>query len=493
MAYSSARPSYVKKSWAKPAIVKEPRAIKQWSQYQKAIFNEIANGSGNLHIEAFAGAAKTSTLCEGFYYVPKGKSCLMCAFNKSIQVELEKRATDTVSVKTLHSIGYAACRKAFPRIGQPDNKKLEGYIKAERGDEPETFEVRGNLAKAVSLCKGYLAESYDEIDQIMDKHDVDTCDDSRENFIASVIKIMQACKADTSRIDFDDMIWLPNVLNLKLDKYDFVFIDEAQDLNIAQINLALNSCTKTGRIISCGDRNQAIYGFRGADSNAIQNIIDRCNSKVLPLSVTYRCAKSIVELAKTIVPEIEHAPNAVEGSVSNIGENQLENLIKPGDFLISRINAPLLKWCLQLLKANTPANILVRDLGKTLLSMIKKSGAKDVESFLSWLDKWRDVEVERLVKAKRDSSVIEDKVECFRVLCEGTKSLSDVKDNIERLFYDGDDKNRVLLSSTHKIKGMEADNVFMLSSTYRPNKGKEEANLYYVGVSRAKTNLYMVS
>src|ERR1700722_1305373 len=105
---------------------------------------------------------------------------------------------------------------------------------------------------------------------------------------------MQACKKDTSRVDFDDMIWIPNVLNLPLNTYDYVFIDEAQDLNIAQINLALNSCAKGGRIISCGDSNQAIYSFRGADSNAVNNIIERCQSKTFPLSVTYRCAKSIV-------------------------------------------------------------------------------------------------------------------------------------------------------------------------------------------------------
>lgn len=492
MALSGANRSY-KKPWSKPAIVKQPRIERAWSAYQKDIFADIAKGSGNTHVSALAGTGKTSTIVEGFYHIPGGKSTLMCAFNKSIQTELETRAPNGVEVKTLHSLGYAACRKAFPKIGKPDNDKLDGYIKAEKGTEPETTELRHHLAKAVSLCKGYLAATPEEIDPILDRHEVDICTDKREDFIASIIKVMAACKKDTSRVDFDDMIWMPNVLGLNLYQHDMVMIDEAQDLNIAQINLALNSCRANGRIVSVGDVNQAIYGFRGADSNAIQNIIDRCKSKSLPLNVTYRCAKAIVALANTIVPELEAAPSAEEGLVDYIGESQIESLAKPGDFILSRVNAPLLKWCLNLLKAGIPANIQGRDIGATLIAMIKKSKAKNVDSFLDWLNNWRELEVERLFKAKRDTSLIEDKCECFRVLCEGTKSLDDVKNNIDRLFRDGDDKDRVILSSTHKAKGLERDRVFMLSKTYRAGKTQEESNLYYVAVTRAKHTLFMVS
>lgn len=489
MAYGK---TYPKKSWAKPAVVKQPRAVRAWSNYQQDIFADIAKGEGNTQVDALAGTGKTSTICEGFYYVPGGKTSLMCAFNKSIQTELETRAPDGVTVLTLHSLGYRACRKAFPRIGQPDKYKLDGYIEAEKGKDPETFDLRNNLAKAVSLCKGYLAERPEDIDPILDRHDVDTCGESREGFITSVLKVMNATKKDTNRVDFDDMIWFPNVHSLPLDKHGMVFIDEAQDLNLAQINLALNSVRADGRIISVGDEHQAIYGFRGADSNAIQNIVDRMQSKRMPLSVTYRCAKSIVELARTLVPALEAAPNAEEGTVSHIGEHKLEELVRPGDFILSRVNAPLIKWCLTLLKAHIPANIQGRDLGKGFVALIKKSKAKDVDGFLDWLRDYREMEVDRMVKAKRDSSVVEDKVECLMTLCEGTKCLADVKDNIDKLFHDGDEKDRVILSSTHKAKGLERDRVFMLRDTYRPHKGTEEANLTYVAYTRAKKELYLV-
>ena len=488
--------TYKSKVWTKPVIVKQPRVERVWSSYQKDIFSDIANGEGNTQVDALAGTGKTSTIVEGFYYIPKGESALMCAFNKKIQEELETRAPNGVEVKTLHSLGFAACKRAFPSmVSRPDDKgdKLDGFIRADRGDESETYELRSNIAKAVGLCKGYLAHTSSEIDPVLDRHDVDICNETRESFIESVIKIMDACKKDTSRADFDDMIWLPNVHGLKLNQYGRVFIDEAQDLNLAQINLALNSCAKGGRILSVGDKFQAIYGFRGADSNAIQNIVDRLHSKRMPLSVTYRCAKAIVNLAKTLVPEIEAAPNAEEGLVQNIVENQLENMVKPGDFILSRVNAPLIKWCLQLLKARIPANIQGRDMGKSLTSLLKKSKAKNVDTFLGWLHDYAEVEVERMVKAKRDPSVIQDKVECLQVLCEGIRTLDEVKDNIDKLFDDKDDKNKVILSSTHKAKGLERDRVFMLRDTYRPHKGQEEANLTYVAYTRARHSLYLVS
>lgn len=481
------------KTQPKAVPQKQERVIRNWSAYQQDLFADIANGVGNTQVDALAGSGKTSSIVEGFYHMKSSLTALMVAFNKSIQVELSSRAPSMVTVSTLHSLGYKACRNAFPKLGKPDDTKLLGYIKAEVGDGEETYDLRESLRKAVSLAKGYLADSYEDIDPILDRHGVDLDTESRESFIVKVQKIMKACKNDVHRIDFDDMIWFPNVHGLKLETYDMVFVDEAQDLNIAQINLALNSCKKNGRIISVGDEHQAIYGFRGADSNAIQNIVDRCNSKRLPLSVTYRCATSIVDLAKTLVPNLEAAPGAEQGLVSDLGEKEMEQLVKPGDFILSRTNAPLIKWCLALLKARVRANIQGKDMGKNLLSMLKKSNASNVVEFMGWLEEWKNAEIERLTALKRDSSLIQDKFDCFEILCEGTRSIKEIKHNIEDLFHDGDDKDRVMLSTTHKAKGLERDRVFMLTDTYKPGKNVEETNLTYVAYTRAKRELYLVS
>lgn len=132
-------------------------------------------------------------------------------------------------------------------------------------------------------------------------------------------------------------------------------------------------------------------------------------------------------------------------------------------------------------------------MGKNLMAMIKKSKATDVDMFLDWLNQYQEMEAARMIAAKRDPAVLYDKVECLQVLCEGTKTLGDVKNNIDKLFHDGDEKDRVILSSTHKAKGLERDRVFMLADTYRTGKTQEETNLTYVAYTRAKKELYLVS
>jgi len=489
MAYNKAY-----KPWVKPVIAKEPRQNRQWSTLQMDIFKDIASGEGHTQVDAYAGTGKTSTIVEGFYHIPAGTKSLMCAFASSIQKELERRAPDSVTVLTTHALGFRASKKVFSQVKKVDDKgeKLFGFIKAERGDEPETYEVRDSIAKAVALGKANLAETYADIDLIVDRHDIDTSSDSREAFITTVLKVMDGCKRDTARMDFDDMVWFPNVHNIPLEKYGHVLIDESQDFNPAQINLALNSCADGGRITSVGDERQSIYAFRGADSSAVQNIVTRLNAKRLPLSVTYRCAKSIVTLAQTIVPGLTAAPNAEEGLVSEISESKIEELVAPGDFILSRTNAPLLKWCLALLKAGMPANIKGRDMGKSLYAMIKKSKMKSVDSFLEWLSEYTALECERMVKAKRDPAVLQDKEECLRIICEGAKTLDEVNDNLDRLFKDVADENKIILSTTHRAKGLERNRCFVLMNTYKPGKNIEEDNLAYVAWTRAKRALYLV-
>ena len=78
------------------------------------------------------------------------------------------------------------------------------------------------------------------------------------------MKLLEQCTGtEDGCIDFDDMIWLPVVLDLPQRKFDRVFIDECQDLNRSQIELSLRAVKPDGRILAVGDPHQAIYSFRG--------------------------------------------------------------------------------------------------------------------------------------------------------------------------------------------------------------------------------------
>lgn len=478
----------------KKPIVKVPRQIRPWSSYQSAAIEAAKNYNGNIHIDAKAGSGKTATLVEMTFVIPT-TDILCCAFNKKIKEELDLRVKDGCTVKTMHAIGFAAM--AFALNGSPivDENKLLNHI--DRFVDPEleySAELKPSLKKAINFCKFNLAKTASDVENIILDYGIEIENDviSNENFISLVMKIMESCKSQRNVVDYADMIWLPIVLNLPLKKYQYVFIDEAQDLNKCQIEIALRSLKPCGKIISLGDENQAIYSFAGADSNSINNIVKRLNSKRMPLSICYRCPKKVIDLAKTIVPDIECAPNASEGSVNDIDENQIIDMVKPGDVILSRTNAKLVSWCMKLLKNKIPANIVGKDIGEGLLSLVKKSKAKDINELITYVDIWKGKECEKYAAREKDASHIVDKAECIITLAEECGSIEDLKKSIENLFSDKDEKNIVVLSSVHKFKGRENQNIFLLTSTLR-SSNQEEKNITYVAFTRSLQNMYLVS
>jgi DNA helicase II / ATP-dependent DNA helicase PcrA len=465
---------------------------RNWSDYQKNIFRDIAKNTDHTVVIARAGSGKTSTIVEGFKYIPKGKKTLMVAFNKSIADELKQRAPSYVDVMTLHSLGFRAIKQSFGEVVLEQDKAriiVSGLI----GDDYDLWELNQSICKAVSLCKGFLFDTPKGVEDLIDKFGIEIFDLTQEKFIDHVLKTLAICKSQKMVIDFDDMIWFPFVYRLNVGKFDVVFVDEAQDLNAAQIAMVMSAVKPGGRIIAVGDPAQSIYQFRGADSEAMPNFINKLKAKTLPLSVTYRCPKKVVKLAQEIVPDIEAHADSPDGEVIDLDTGDLLKTVSPGDFILSRTNAPLIKHCMALLKAGVPANIQGRDVGANLIYFIKKSKAKTVNAFIKYVNDWRDQEIERLLSHKKDTTICTDKAECLLNLCEGTLTIKDLKETIEKLFNDVDDNKKVILSTTHKAKGLERDRVFVLVNTYRKSgAGGEEDNLWYVAITRAKKQLYLV-
>jgi len=480
--------------WQAPVMETE----RTWSNFQQAIFRDVAEGEGHTVVLARAGTGKTTTIMEALKCIPSGLTTLVCAFNKSIEKELAARVQAAglpVEIKTLHAFGFRAIGRAFrPRLNEYKvrdilDQLVPGY---------ENREMRDELKRCVSLCKGNLIEidDLDGVDGICMDYGIDSGDrpEDRISFCKLVLKVMGLCARDTKTVDFDDMVWLPVVLGLNVWQFDRVFVDETQDLNAAQIELMLMAVKEGGRVCVVGDDRQAIYGFRGADSSAIPNLIRRLDAKTLPLSVTYRCARSIVALAQEIVPDFEAAPNAEDGDVINVNELDMIAGARAGDFILSRKNSPLVKHCLMLLSKGVPAAIQGRDVSAQLLKVVNKSKAKTIPALAEWLRAWQARECERMMNKNPDADVtrIVDTADCIDAICEGETSIASVVAKIQALFSDTDETRRVTLSSTHKAKGLERKRAWILADTYRPTCGGEEANLWYVAVTRAKSTLFIV-
>lgn len=478
----------------------KPNVKHIWSDYQKELFRSIAKYDGHIIVEALAGAAKTSSIVEGFKYVPKGKNSLVLAFNKIIQEELRSRAPSYIrDIMTFHSLGFRAIKQRFGNV-ELDDYKVINLVKDQLGKDTD-FDLITNIRDTVAFCKYGLVDIPDQIDNLIDRFGIDTCEMDRELFIKTVIKTLGLCKLQTNKIDFNDMCWMWYIYNLPLGQYDLCFIDERQDLNKSQLLMA-RKATKTngGRIIAVGDENQACYSWRYADTSIIDDLKRQDNCKVLPLPISYRCPKAIIALCKNWVPDIVCPDTAIEGEINDISINELYDKAKPGCFILSRTNAPMIKIAMSLIRRGIKANIRGRDIGKQLSYLIKKSKKKQIPAFLKWLDRWKEDEVSKLKEKNINTENVLDRHECLVNICDECSSLEEVIKKIDELFNDTDEKNIIILSTTHRAKGLERDDVFVLRWTYRLwldntdiiEKPNEEMNLAYISISRCRKRLFIV-
>ena len=244
-----------------------------------------------------------------------------------------------------------------------------------------------------------------------------------------------------------------------------------------------------------------IYGFAGADENSFYRLKEmRPNSKEMPLSVCYRCAKKIVEEAQKIVPQISYSPNAPEGEVL---WGDLMN-VKSGDWIVCRNLKPLVQTCLWLLKNRIKSKIRGKDIGAGLLSLVIETGAKT----LSGLEGAMKVKVIALEKKLRKKGIkspslhpkmeaLLQKIEVLELLCDEVNTVSQLKAMLEDIFTE--ETKGILLTTIHKSKGLENDTIYFLCPELIPSKYavlpwqlKQESNLKYVAITRAKKTLIYV-
>jgi len=506
--------------------------MSHFSTYQQACIKDAREGFGHTAIEAFAGAGKSTTAEEMICVTPGGLRVLVCAFNKEIELAFKERLpriltrrpdlaeNNRLEVKTVCALGFAICRFNFKGVKLNEFKSHDKARELVPGDELK--EYRSDLVRIVGLAKGALIRDHkhafmlarDDFDMDLalkrsgfdpEKPALDKQEQyareraSLETVARDIIALMNASMADTTQVDFDDMWWLPLVIpNIKAWGYDRVICDEFQDMSYAQFQLLRKVCKWKGRMFVIGDSFQVIYTFRGGRTDMLDIFCREMRAKKLPLHITYRCDKSIVDVAKTIVEDFQARPGAPDGLVQEVQTEEYEDvyeLARPGDFVISRANAPLLKLCIGFMRRGTPA--LVRghkDVAEVFLSMIERSKAKTTEKLLTWVDKWEAREIKRLTRKNpdADTSVASDTAEAIRTLAEDVREVSEIRSKIELLFTDGDDSRRVVLTSTHKAKGLERDRCVLLADTYRPYHGGEEARLWYVAITRARHELFLV-
>jgi superfamily I DNA/RNA helicase len=500
---------------------------RNWSPQQQEIFKWFEGKTYsklNLVIRARAGTGKTTTVLEGANRAPEC-SIIMCAFNKSVATELQTRITNpNAEAKTLHSLGFSYVRRFWSnvrivngqeRVNGHAKQIVETWAAENNGSAPD--EMIKMVAKLATKGKEMapMATDWSELMDLADEFDCVPDEEweaygwvvQRVCFFA--LKVMELACVKDGTIDFADMLFVPLRNRWVRGKYALVIVDEAQDMNASQIMLAQQSVTRCGRIAVVGDDRQAIYGFRGADSGSIDRLKKELGAVELGLTITYRCPKKVVELAQRLVPDYTAADSAPEGELLGYNEEQMMQAVRPGDFVLSRKNAPLAHICLGILKTGTRAMIQGREIGQGLIALVNKWKVTSMPQFLSRLAKWEEKETARAMAADRnvDAKVerIQDQADLLRVLAEGLSGVAELKARITSLFEDNGQPS-VRCSSIHRAKGLEAETVYVLTDTFGMKsfsktqppaavvaaRAMEESNLRYVAYTRAKSRLVKV-
>lgn len=486
------------------------------SQQQEAIHEEFRTGTGHVVVVARAGVGKTTTAITGVKHAPEQKILFTC-FNVRIAAEGNRKLAElgikNARYQTLHSVGAAAMNLYWEGLRVCENFERETNLTNAvcNGTVPDPIKrlvgklhSKGREIVPHATSASDLMDLAEEFELVPDAQWEEAGYDA--NYVCAkavaAMRIAADKKPADGLVDFSDMIFLP-VRNGWLTKsYDLVIVDEAQDLTVAKLELAQGVCK--GRMFIIGDDMQAIYAFCGADVHSLSRLKGVLSAKELKLTKTFRCGKAIVREAQKLVPDFEAADSNHEGSVEYLDLEKLVETAGPSDFILSRLNAPLVSIAMRLLRAGKRTRIAGRDIGKGLVNLVRKMRARSVPDLLRAIEGWKGKELSRLkakYTGKEDSPVygnrvaaIEDQALMLSSVTEGCKNVIQVTERIESLFTDNGlgDKDVITLSSVHKSKGLEAPRVFVLTDTLKSHN-QEENNIRYVAITRAINTLVYVS
>ena len=483
------------------------------SIYQKAIKEAYTQTKDNLVVEACPGSGKTFTLLLLAKETPLLKKSIFLAFNKSIAEELKRKLPSHISSMTLHSLGMRSLLRHYGSLKVNENKT---FILARKNlDLSRLKEDKEILSRINELCKLYdlyrmnLVEDIEQLNDLAFQFDCSFSEEIKQDFV-NLLSVMDDYNRKIKKgymIDFTDMLYLCTKLrNDSFDKYDIVFIDECQDLNPLQKTMVELIKKPTSRQISVGDSKQCIYTFAGASLNSFEYFKQQSHTTTLPLSVTYRCAKSITEEANKVFPGMESFSSNEEGSVSRGSYKD----IKEGDFVLCRNNKPLVKLYIKLLAEGKKATIYGKEYGESLLRLLKNTDAKSYQDLIDHLQ----VKKNEIISELKEKGVAPGAInnhprlvaftemsDILLILLEETQHLSieKIKEMIQGMFSSSLNKG-VTLMSCHKSKGLENDRVFILDIELIPSiHANSQQMLYseyclkYVAITRAKKELIYIS
>jgi len=299
---------------------KETKAIKL-TPSQKDIIDQV---NGNILLLGQAGCGKTTTLIYAIaHLISKGipiSKILACTFTNKAANDIKTRLTHLAKLPlhdlwlgTFHKIGFRILRRDAERLDLDANFTIQTPRKVFERMKISTGKYRINAV--IKFIENLKAKGVN--------WNIFKAENDWEKSCKKIYEQYQTYLRENNILDYDDLIMYAIELleeNTDLKEYyrtlfDHIFVDELQDINLAQYKLV--SLLYNGKIFFTGDQDQAIYGWRGADHKLIYRVArDYENTRTYNLTRSFRLPQTILEMANNLMMRPSTAiPNTETGDI----------------------------------------------------------------------------------------------------------------------------------------------------------------------------------
>lgn len=452
----------------------------EFIQEQKNIFK---SKESVILIKAYAGTGKTTTLVE-FSKIHSDKRILYIAFNNSVVESAKRKFPSNVFVSTLHSLAYKDFGRQFAeKLNKP--LKVSNILSAlNLARNKHNVEISKVILETVNSFNNSSYLNLKEAVPLNTKFNKRMLEDYFETIWFEMIN-----PTNKFPITHDTYLKLFHLSDPVLN-YDYILFDEAQDANPVIVDLILNQIRKINtKIVVVGDNHQSIYSFR----NSINSLNKFNHRKEYYLNKSFRFGANIAAYVNSILKVLKGEKIDLIGSEHE--DFIVEGFTKDEKFtIISRTNACLFLQAIYAVENNKKINFItgfkkynfynVLDLdflAQGKLSKINDLSIRDYGSYSNFLN-----EVE----------ITQDKELLFLkgIVNKYKGRLEEIFNKIEASIVCEKDAD-VILTTAHKSKGLQFDNVYLCNdfslfidneeNIIMKNWVEEEINILYVAASRA--------
>lgn len=362
---------------------------------------------GPLLLIAGPGSGKTTTMIERLatmvnYHKVNPERILVITFSRAAAIEMKNRfikrmypKIQDVTFGTFHSVFLTMIKQYFGNkirfnvVTETTKKKYIESILRKEGFDYILYDFIDEFLMDVTLYKNSNTEiqSYSPI----------SCD---INMFMRIYSGYENLMLKNENMDFDDIIILMNDLlsyNADFRKYwqnrfDYILIDEFQDINELQFNAVCQLAMKHNNIFAVGDEDQSIYSFRGSNPEIMVNFTNVFNdSELIYLTNNYRSGKDIVRIASNLISnnknrfkKIFYAKNTYSCSISIL---KLKNKSEQINKIVEIISKDYSKSIALLCRTNSDKNYLENNLQdfRKKINILTMHECKGLEFDFVWI------------------------------------------------------------------------------------------------------------